>query len=65
MHHSQLFALRLWTEETEPEASALRFQVQHVLSGEVRYLRHWSEVEAFVMQIFHEAEIGVQSKKEP
>jgi hypothetical protein len=65
MHHSQLFALRLWTEQTEPEINDLRFKVQHVLSGEVRYARNWSEVEAFVMQTFHDVESSAQSKKEP
>jgi hypothetical protein len=38
--------------------------VQHVLSGEVRYTRNWAEVEAFVMQIFQEVEIGVQPEAE-
>ncbi len=64
MHHSQLFALRLWTEQSEPEPNDIRFRVQHVLSGEVRYTRSWSEVEAFVMQAFQEAEFGEWSKKE-
>ena len=64
MHHSQLFALRLWTEQHDPESTDIRFKVQHVLSGEVRHTRDWSEVEAFVMQIFHEVETGVRSEKE-
>jgi hypothetical protein len=64
MHHSQLFALRLWTEQNDPESNDIRFKVQHVLSGEVCYTRNWAEVEAFVMQIFQEVEIGVRSKKE-
>jgi hypothetical protein len=65
MHHSQLFALRLWTEHEDPESKDVRFKVQHVLSGEARYARNWDEVEAFVMQTFHDVEIGVQSRKEP
>lgn len=64
MHHSQLFALRLWTEHDDPESKDVRFKVQHVLSGEVRHTRDWAEVEAFVMQIFHEIEFGVRSEKE-
>jgi len=64
MHHSQLFALRLWTEQQDPASTEVRFKVQHVLSGEVRYTRNWAEVEAFVMQIFQELEIGVRPKKE-
>jgi len=64
MHHSQLFALHLWTEHADPESNDIRFKVQHVLSGEVRYTRCWAEVEAFVMQIFQEVEIGVRTKKE-
>ena len=64
MRHSQLFALHLWTEHNDPESNDIRFKVQHVLSGEVRYTRNWAEVEAFVMQVFHEAEIGMRPKKE-
>ena len=64
MHHSQLFALRLWTEQADPESIDIRFKVQHVLSGEVRYTRNWAEVEAFVMQIFQEVESGVRPIKE-
>ena len=64
MRHSQLFALHLWTEQHAPESADIRFKVQHVLSGEVRSTRDWTEVEAFVMQIFREAEIGVRPEKE-
>ena len=35
-----------------------------MLSGEVRYTRNWSEVEAFVTQIFEEPENGVRPKNE-
>jgi hypothetical protein len=64
MHHPQLFALRLWTEQDDPASKDIRFKIQHVLSGEVRYSRSWAEVEAFVMQVFHEVETGVRSEKE-
>ena len=63
MHHSQLFALHLWTEQNDPESDDIRFKVQHVLSGEVRYTRSWTEVEEFVMQIFQEVEIGVRPEE--
>ena len=62
MHHSQLFALRLWTEQNDLESNDIRLTVQHVLSGEVRYTRNWAEVEAFEMQVFQEVEIGVQPR---
>ena len=64
MRHSQLFALHLWAEQADTESNDIRFKVQHVLNGEVRYTRNWAEVEAFVMQIFQEVESGVRSKRE-
>ena len=64
MRHSQLFALHLWTEQHAPESADIRFKVQHVLSGEVRYTRNWAEVEAFVMESFREAKIGIRTKNE-
>ena len=64
MHHSQLFALHLWTEHADPESNDIRFKVQHVLSGEVRYTRSWAEVAAFGMRAFHEVRIGLRPKSE-
>ena len=64
MHHPQLFALHIWTAQTDPETSEIQFKVQHVFSGEARNARHWADVEAFVMQILQDAEIGVWPKKE-
>jgi len=55
---SQLFSLRLWTEEDDLEARNVRFKIQHVLSGEAQYARDWAEVAAFVMRVFQEAEKG-------
>jgi hypothetical protein len=42
-----LFTLRLWNESTDKEQE-IRFKVQHVLSGEVRYFRAWTDVIAFI-----------------
>jgi hypothetical protein len=43
-----LFTLRLWKESIDQEQE-IRFKVQHVLSGEVRYFRAWTDVIAFIL----------------
>ena len=48
---SHLFTLRLWQEGDGREEKTLRFKVQHVLSGEVRYFRDWSQVVAFIISM--------------
>ena len=63
-YHSQLFTLRLWIEQTGPDSNDIRIRVQHVLSGEVRYFRNWTDVAAFVMQVIQNPEIKRQTKKE-
>jgi hypothetical protein len=46
-----LFTLRLWKEPTaDQEQMEIRFKVQHVLSGEVRYFRAWTDVIAFILR---------------
>jgi hypothetical protein len=63
-HRSQLFTLRLWTEQTDPDTNDIRFKVQHVLSGDVRYARSWADVMEFVMMSFQEHELETQTRKE-
>ena len=46
---SSLFTLRLWMEERSAGESEVRMQVRHVLSGETRYLRHWSDLVIFLL----------------
>jgi len=39
--HSHLFMVRVWLEDLGDGKAEWRGQVQHVLSGEVRYSRDW------------------------
>ncbi|MEZ4711139.1 MAG: hypothetical protein R3A44_28335 [Caldilineaceae bacterium] len=48
-YRSQLFTVRLWFEPGVPRPGELRFKVQHVLSGEVRYFRDWPALMAFIV----------------
>jgi hypothetical protein len=50
-NQTHFFTLRLWAERVTCEKSEIRFKVQHVLSGEVRYFRDWSMLIAYVMSI--------------
>lgn len=47
--HSQLFTVRLWREELGNGQSEWRGQVQHIVSGEMRYFREWPPLEAFLL----------------
>jgi hypothetical protein len=38
---SNLFTLRVWYEQVEPERREVRLQVRHVLTGETRYFHDW------------------------
>ncbi len=44
-----LFTLRLWIEPVGDNQGEVRIQVQHLLSGETRYFRAWSDVVAFLL----------------
>ena len=46
---THLFTLRLWVELSGDDQREVRMQVRHVLSGETRYFRAWSEVVAFLL----------------
>lgn len=45
---SHLFVLRFWLEDVGRGQSDWRGKVQHVNSGEARYFRDWSTLQAFV-----------------
>ena len=47
-HSSHLFTLRLWLEDLGGGQTDLRGKVQHVNSGEARYFRDWTALEAFL-----------------
>nr|HRJ42891.1 hypothetical protein [Caldilineaceae bacterium] len=55
---SHLFLARIWKESRSGEASALRVQIRHVLSGETRYFRRWRDVVRFVMERMEEESPG-------
>lgn len=42
--HSHLFTLRIWGEALDGEHAEWRGKVQHVVSGEIRYLRDWNDL---------------------
>jgi hypothetical protein len=46
---THLFTVRLWVELFGDDQREVRMQVRHVLSGETRYFRTWSDVAAFVL----------------
>jgi hypothetical protein len=53
---SQLFMLRLWPEDLGGGQIDWRGKVQHMTSGEARYFRDWSTLEAFVEGLLHRIE---------
>ena len=46
---THLFLVRLWVEPFADDQHEVRMQVKHVLSGETRYFRSWSDVVAFLL----------------
>lgn len=58
-----LFTLRLWKESIDQEQE-IRFKVQHVLSGEVRYFRAWTDVIAFILHHVQNPERDPWGEKE-
>jgi hypothetical protein len=53
---SHLFTLRLWKESLGDGQVELRFQVQHVLTGESRIFRDDAQVVAYLRAKIEEAE---------
>jgi hypothetical protein len=62
-HRSHLFAVRLWAEELGNGQTEWRGQVQHVLSGEMRYFRDWATLVEFVLAILARLESDEASAK--
>jgi len=50
---SHLFTLRLWLEDLGGGQTDWRGRVQHVTSGEVRYVRDWQALAAFVEALLY------------
>lgn len=55
-HHSYLFTVRLWLEDLGDSRAEWRGQVQHVLSGEVRYFRDWPALIALLQALLANSE---------
>jgi len=45
---SYLFTVRVWEEELGGGRAEVRMEVRHVLSGETRHLRTWTELAAYM-----------------
>jgi hypothetical protein len=50
-NRTHFFTLRLWEERVTGEKNEIRFKVQHVLSGEVRYFRDWPTLIRYLISI--------------
>jgi len=46
--HSHLFTLRIWDEVLDGDQSEWRGKLQNVRTGEVRYLRDWSDLSSLI-----------------
>lgn len=53
---TQLFTVRLWVEQIEPDRAEVRGRVQYVLSGDARYFRTWQELTNFFDLMLQEVE---------
>ena len=58
---SQLFTIRLWTEDLERDRE-YRGQARHVVSGVTRNFREWSDLEAFLTDTFDDYEGGTNGE---
>lgn len=45
---SALFTIRIWRATLGAEPDAVRMQVKHVLSGETRYFREWTQLTEYL-----------------
>ena len=55
-NHSHLFMVRLWPESGDRQCHAVRIQVHHVLSGDVRYFRAWFQAIEFIAEYVNQQE---------
>ena len=53
---SDVFIIRIWTEEFEEQLIEMRGMVRNVHSGETRYFRTWQDLLCFVASRAHQAE---------
>ena len=51
-YRSHLFTVRLWVEPSGRPPDQLRFKVQDLQSGEVRYFSSWAALVAYLDAIF-------------
>ncbi len=63
-HPSHLFTLRLWLENLGDGRTEWRGQVQHVLSGQVRYFCDWPTLIAHLMAMLAAEPETRQARKE-
>ena len=57
---SQLFVIRMWTEQAEGQPLEYRGRIRHALSGETRHFRDWSTMVTFLvdqMEQWDESEV--------
>ena len=59
---SQLFTIRLWTEDLDERRREYRGQAKHVVSGVIRNFREWSDLEAFLIATFDGYEEGTHGE---
>lgn len=50
-HRSHLFTVRVWLEDLGDGQFEWRSRVQHIPSGEIRYLREWSALLRFLREM--------------
>ena len=60
---SQLFAVRLWSEDLGDEPVGWRGQVTHVLSGETRHFRAWPDLIDFLWQVVQAGDVTTIKKE--
>jgi len=60
---SHLFTLRIWLEDVGGGKTVWRGKVQHVSSGEVRYVHDWPALEGFIERMLHDSGLDAQGRK--
>ena len=58
-HPTHLFTVRLWVEDLGEGRAEWRGQVQHVLSGDVRYFRDWPTLITLLRAMLLKSEINL------
>ena len=49
--HSHLFTVRIWDEVLEGSHAEWRGKVQHITTGEIRYVREWSTLPSLLLDM--------------